>query len=266
MANGRSITMWDAGTLRVTAEVKADGSVVISGQDFGHPLCEEYEYWITVPPGSVPGLVAALGGVVGDDVLELLDLQGDEIVCAGEKSWLEERGIVPEFFNRMGDPRSGVGRRPSAAVPESWDDLTARVTAVLEELEADEYLVLQAAGNRFVQVAVQDFDVRVESVGDQYLDEGVPLQSDQVAALTSLGFQQSTHSAFEDDDAAEGSPNYWLELPVESSRAEIAALLVQTLQTVHEIESPRDLTYACSSFLGEFIPQPSLGLAAIPNE
>ena len=34
MANGRSITMWDAGTLRVTAEVKADGSVVISGQDW----------------------------------------------------------------------------------------------------------------------------------------------------------------------------------------------------------------------------------------
>lgn len=102
MANGRSITMWDAGTLRVTAEVKADGSVVISGQDSGHPLCEEYEYWITVLPGSVPGLVAALGGAVGDDVLELLDLQGDEIVRAGEKSWLEERGIVSEFFNRMG--------------------------------------------------------------------------------------------------------------------------------------------------------------------
>ena len=259
--------MWDAGTARVPAETNADESVLISGQDFGHPLCEEYEYWITVRPDDVPALVAALGGTEGDDVLELLGQHAEEIVRAGEKTWLEDRGVVPEFFNRMGDPRTTGGvRRSSAPAPESWDDLAARVTGVLEELEAGEYLVLQAAGNRFVQVALQDFVLRVESVGDQYLDGDAPLQPDQVAALTSLGYQAPTHSATEDDDASEGSPNYWLELPVERSRGEIAALLVDTLQAVHEVESPRRLKYECSSFLGEFIPQPSLGLADISNE
>jgi hypothetical protein len=266
MTTEGSVTLWDAGTLRVTAEAQADGSVLISGQDFGHPLCEEYEYWITVRPADVPALVAALGGASGDDALELLDQQGEEIVRAGEKTWLEDRGVVPEFFNRMGDPRTTSGdRRTSAAAPESWDDLAARVTGVLEELEADEYLVLQADGNRFVQVAFQDLVLRVESVGDQYLDGDSAMLPDQVSALASLGYQPPTHSAVEDDDASDGSPNYWLEVPAERPRGEIVALLVETLQAAHKVESPRHLKYECSSFLGGFIPQPSLGLSVLPN-
>lgn len=49
----------------------------------------------------------------------------------------------------------------------------------------------------------------------------------------------------------------------ESSRFK---LLADTPQAVHGVASPRDLTYACSTFLGEFIPQPSLGLAALPKD
>ena len=104
MTATRSITMWAAGTLRVTAETTVDGTVRISGQDFGHPLFEEYEYWITVWSGDVAALVAALGGVDGDDVLELLGQQAEEIVRKEEKTWLEDHGIVPGFSNRMGDP------------------------------------------------------------------------------------------------------------------------------------------------------------------
>ena len=94
--------MWSAGTLRVDAELGADGAVEIAGQDFGHPMCDEYEYWITVSPSDVPALVTALGGADGDDVLVLLASRAEEIVRAGEKSWIESHGIVPEFFNRMG--------------------------------------------------------------------------------------------------------------------------------------------------------------------
>lgn len=119
MTETRSITMWAAGTPRVNAETTADGSVLISGQDFGHPLCEEYEYWITVRPGDVATLVAALGGADGDDVLALLDQRAEEIVRKGEQTWLEDRGIVPEFFNRMGEPRA-TGGSPSPT-PEPAD-------------------------------------------------------------------------------------------------------------------------------------------------
>lgn len=258
--------MWEAGTLRVTAETRADGSVLISGQDFGHPLCEEYEYWITVRTGDVPALVAALGGAEGADVLDLLEQHAEGIVRAGEKTWLEGHGVVPEFFNRMGDPRTTGGRRPLTAAPASWDDLAARVTGVLEELVAGEYLVLQFAESRFVQVAVQDFVLRVESVGDQYLDQDAVLTPEQTVALTALGYQQATHDAVEDDDAHEGSPNHWMELPTGTRPAEVAQLLADTLRAVHEVASPRDLTYTCGTFLGEFIPQPSLGLAGLPRE
>lgn len=265
MTPERSVTIWDEGTLRVTAETKADGSLLISGQDFGHPLCDEYEYWITVSPGDVPRMVAALGGSAGDEPLDLLGLNSRQVVSRGEKSWLEDHDIRPAFFNRMGDPRTPEGaERPAAAAPASWDDLTARISNVLEELEADEYLGLVAEGNRFVQVATQDFALRIESVGGQYLEDGA-LTAEHVAALLSLGFRTATHEAEVDDEVRTGSPNFWMELPTDMPLGRVATLLAQTLRSVHQVASPRDLSYECFSSLGDFIPQPSLGLARVPG-
>lgn len=262
MTAERSSTMWDRGTLRVTATLKTSGDVVIYGHDLGHPLCEEYEYWITVRSDDVARLVDALGGEQGTNPLDLLQQHGEELVTAGEKTWIEDHGIVPEFFNRMGAPRSSDGEDhvPSAA-PASWAELGERVDAALQELEPDEYLVLDAAHGRFVQVMVQDFALRVESVSNHYLGPADALADSQIQLLDQLGFHRPTHGPEADDDAHDGSVNHWMDFPTDTPRTDLARLLVDTLQQVHNVDSPRDLTYECSTLLGEFIPQPTLGLA-----
>jgi len=49
----------------------------------------EYEYWLTAEPGDIPRVVAALDGAEGDDVLPLLQANGEMIYHAGEQTWLK---------------------------------------------------------------------------------------------------------------------------------------------------------------------------------
>ncbi len=153
---------------------------------------------------------------------------------------------------------------PEEEAPPGWDDFASRLTGVLSELEAEEYLVLESTANhRFVQVAFQDFAIRIESVGEQYLQPSSALSAEQVAQLENLGYDPATHSADVDDDAAEGSPNYWMELPTNAPRGSVATLMVDTLRRVHLVESPRDLIYDCVHLGDGHIPQPSLGIGRI---
>ena len=69
---------------------------------------------------------------------------------------------------------------PGAGTDKIWSDFTDRVTATIGELEPGEYLVLVAPPNRYVQVSVQDFAIRVESVSDQYLLPGPGLPAESV--------------------------------------------------------------------------------------
>lgn len=259
-------TIWDRGTLRVTVERKPNGDVLIAGHDLGHPLCEEYEYWITVKQDDVPRMVSALGGTEDGDPLLLLREHARDVLTKGEMAWLEEHGIVPEFFNRMGDPRGSLTAPVAAAAPGSWDDLTSRLTPVLSELEADDYLVLESTVNgRFVQVQVQDFAVRIESIGEQYLVPPSALTQAQLNELERLGYDPPTHGAEVDDDTSEGSPNHWMELPTNAPLGSIAATMVNTLRRVHMVESPRDVAYDCAHLIDGHIPQPSLGLPRIKD-
>ena len=153
---------------------------------------------------------------------------------------------------------------PDEEAPPGWDDFASRLTGVLSELEAEEYLVLESTVNRrFVQVAFQDFAIRVESVGEQYLQPSAALTAEQVAELENLGYDPATLSVDEDADAAEGSPNSWMELPTNAPRGSVATLMVDTLRRVHLVESPRGLTYDCGHLIDGHIPQPSLGIGRI---
>jgi hypothetical protein len=92
------------GTLTTWADLKDDGSLVLSGQDLGgHPMGGEYEYAHTVPPGQVPLVVAALGGAPGDPVLPLLERHAELVVGTGEGAWLASIGVEPGFWSRLGD-------------------------------------------------------------------------------------------------------------------------------------------------------------------
>lgn len=92
----RSVVLRDRDGLYVSASLRGDGALEISGQDLRHG---EYEYFLTVGAEQVPNVIAALGGEQGDDLLGLLEKHGDEIVRRGEKSWLEAAGVKVSFFS-----------------------------------------------------------------------------------------------------------------------------------------------------------------------
>lgn len=95
------VTLKDSNGLHVTAEILDTGELQIAGQDLGPPsgMGSEYEYWLTVQPGEIGRVVAALGGTDGDDVLPLLQANGEMICHTGEQKWLTSLGITPGFFS-----------------------------------------------------------------------------------------------------------------------------------------------------------------------
>ena len=149
---------------------------------------------------------------------------------------------------------------PGAGTDKIWSDFTDRVTATIGELEPGEYLVLVAPPNRYVQVSVQDFAIRVESVSDQYLHPGSGLDADQVRELRRLGFDPPSHPAEVDAEKSEGSSNWWLELETTATQEQVAGLLVEALRRVHRVGDPKVLTYDCGAVVEGHIPQPRLRL------
>jgi hypothetical protein len=99
--------LWARDGLTVAATMADGGALVISGQDlraesfFGSGNAE-YEYALTVDADGVRRIIAALGGQAGDDVLELLRANGDNLVTTGEMTWLRAIGIEPKFWSHLG--------------------------------------------------------------------------------------------------------------------------------------------------------------------
>ncbi len=88
------------GSLVVWAGYTEDGRLALDAQDLGgHPVFDEYEYFIRIDPESFPTLRKALSGGATDDVLELVLTHGAAIVEAGETSWLKDHGIPYQFSN-----------------------------------------------------------------------------------------------------------------------------------------------------------------------
>ena len=85
--------MWSKNGLVVTAKVADDGELTIYGQDLSGAVYDEYEYWITVPAPGTPAITRALGGRPSDDVLSLLEANGERMVSTGESTWLTAQGI-----------------------------------------------------------------------------------------------------------------------------------------------------------------------------
>jgi hypothetical protein len=96
------ITLHHRGGLRVWAELNVQGALIISGQDLRPgPGLEEYEYAFTVPPADLHLIRAALEGTHKDSVLQLVAGNGEVIVGAGVKGWLDAVGARYEFWSRI---------------------------------------------------------------------------------------------------------------------------------------------------------------------
>ncbi len=108
MDERRTVTVWAANGLTVTAHRSDDDNLVIYGQDlrsgsaFGTEVTE-YEYGFTVAALDVPRLLTALNAPAEADILDVLaGPAGAEVVRAGESAWLAEAGVEPEFWSRTG--------------------------------------------------------------------------------------------------------------------------------------------------------------------
>jgi hypothetical protein len=100
----RTVTLWSANGLTVTARRGIHDNLVISGQDLRpNPLpggpATEYEYGLTVARADLPTVLAALRAAPDADVLDVLESAGPELVRIGEAKWLAELGIDPDFWS-----------------------------------------------------------------------------------------------------------------------------------------------------------------------
>ena len=104
MEGQRTVTLWSANGLTVTARRGIDDNLVISGQDLrpspipGGPITE-YEYGLTVAETDIPTVLAALRAAPDADVLDVLATAGPELVKNGEANWLASIGIEADFWS-----------------------------------------------------------------------------------------------------------------------------------------------------------------------
>jgi len=93
--------MWARNELYVDVCLLEDGSLQFAGQDLKTFGKDEYEYALTVAPGDISKVSAALGGEPGDDVIALLVANAERIIQTGELAWLRSIGIEPGFWSRI---------------------------------------------------------------------------------------------------------------------------------------------------------------------
>ncbi len=85
-------------TLVVRAGYDDAGRLAIDGEDRGgHPMFEEYEYFIRIEREYFAAVRAALNGAVGTDLVGLLEGRASELVRRGETAWLKAHGIPYDF-------------------------------------------------------------------------------------------------------------------------------------------------------------------------
>ena len=109
------VLIWSQNGLILLAKLADDGELTISGHDLSGVVYEEYEYWITVPAPATPAIVRALGGGSSDDVLSLLEANGELIDVNGgvedEPVAALDRGCRSGCAPRPISGRSWHGRR-----------------------------------------------------------------------------------------------------------------------------------------------------------
>ena len=151
----------------------------------------------------------------------------------------------------------------------AWEEFVSELTAGLQLLEEDEYLILSSkTSGRFVQFAHQGkYGLRMEAVGNHYLKGDQRLSHQMITELMELGWCEPSHTALDEQGPGrdpDGSPNYYVDWDSPVSLKRAAALAVATLARAFRIPHPGKLTYQCASFTGQSIRLPNLPLAREP--
>lgn len=161
--------------------------------------------------------------------------------------------------------RSAIIESPDSAA--AWVEFQQRLAAVLPALKEDEYLIVELKHtNQYVQFAAQGHHgMRVEVVSNAFLADNLQLSATESARLTQMGWHSPTTAPRQSDDeeeAPDGSPNYYIDAAAPVPYDRLAELAVRTLRDVYRVGHPGNLQYVGASFVGQFasIRFPTLGL------
>ena len=151
---------------------------------------------------------------------------------------------------------------PGSRAELSWEDFEARLTAALERMTLDQYLILSTrpAGPDgclyFVQFAQGGrAGFLAEAVSNRYLAGASQLSPAHEEAMADLGWQ------FPDPHASKPE-NFSRQWPMPAPFPEAARLAIGTLRQVYGVGRPADLVYGRFTREGHDFAEPGLGIDA----
>lgn len=146
----------------------------------------------------------------------------------------------------------------------AWPPFAQKLAAVLGNLEEDQFLILPVKQtNRFVQFSAQgSFGMRVEATSNSYLKKSEQLNEEQIAAMLAAGWYvpTGTPSSSTPEADPDGSPNFYMNIPVPVNFEAAANLAVSTLSNILHVPHPWMLEYKACDEHGDALVLPSLGL------
>lgn len=153
---------------------------------------------------------------------------------------------------------------PAPKVSAEWPGFAQRLALVLGTLQEDQFLIVLLKGsNRYVQFAGQGhWGLRAECTSNQYLSDTDKLDEQQLARLTELGWRTPSGLAHEStpERDPDGSPNHFVQWPVQGSVADLADLAVRTFAEVLGVPHPGFLEYEAFDSQRQAQVYPELGL------
>ena len=149
-------------------------------------------------------------------------------------------------------------------LPAHWHDFANALRKTLAHMEEDQYLILQCKGSkRFVQVATQHRNIRLEASSNHFLSGRDALSAKDIKALRRLGWLAPTGTPEQATPELDpnGSCNYFLEQQWPVDFAQLATLLVKTLSVVMGVPHDGYIAYSAFGVNGEGdVSYPDLGI------
>ena len=173
--------------------------------------------------------------------------------------------IDTEVMIKRSSKKTNTQGIQSKNISSAWATFSAKLSAALDGLQEDQILILQKKG--FDQDAVQfvgqgSWGVRAEVISNNFRPDENQLSEAQSVTLTQLGWNTPTGS---DDTSApeidpDGSPNFYLDLPVPLDCGDLADIAIRTYIQVFRVTHPGLLQYEAFDAFGNPLALPALGL------
>lgn len=142
---------------------------------------------------------------------------------------------------------------------QAWRDFTRNLAECLRVLEEDEYLIVSYKdANYYVQFADQGwYGIRAEASSNAFIEPPQALLTEaQYRQMARLGWHRATD--INEPAGADGSPNFFVDVPRGQDLRLLARLAVRTLRRVFGIAHPGSLQYLAFHTSGASIRLPTL--------